>query len=128
MIAGASGADLYARWCDYIDDEQTEDAFSYIVGLAASLQKYKCYPREKGEVLDFRFEDEANEIPFAFIVNKRSLLFYFRKPAIRSGRYSTDRIEVDFDLLERDNSAGEWRIRLCSIADVKRLWRILDLS
>ena len=127
MLAEALGTDLYIHWYEYINDEQTRDAYCYIVGLAASLRKHKCYPRQKGEVRDVRFEGEMEEVPFAFIVNKESLLFYFRLPAVRSGRYSIDKLEVAFDFVNQ-NPAGEWTVRLRSIADVKRLWAILNLS
>jgi len=129
MLTGASDANLYSDWYDHIDNDETRDAYIYLVGLAASLRKYKCHPGKHGDVKDFRFKDAANRRPFDFIVNKGSLLFYFRGPAIESGRYSIKQLEAaDFKPEEEDNSLGEWRVRLGSIADVKRLWPILDLS
>jgi hypothetical protein len=129
MLTGASDAALYSDWYDHIYDDETRDAYSYLVGLAASLRRYKCHPGKHGDVKDFRFKDAANRRPFDFIVNKGSLLFYFRRPAIESGRYSIEQLKAaGFTPEEEDNSLGEWRVRLDSIADVKRLWPILDLS
>jgi hypothetical protein len=126
MLTDSLRAELYYDWHAYIDDENARDAFCYIVGLAATLRSFGCYPKAKGEVKDFRFEDEYNAIRFAFIVNKSWLLFYFRKPAIESGKYSQSDLRNAFETA-RETEAGEWTIRLQSVDDVKRLWRLLAI-
>lgn len=127
MISGAVKAELYAEWLAHIEAEETKDAFGYIIGLAAALTKYTCHPQRKGVVRDFRFVDGRMEIPFAFIPNKAWLLFYFRAPAVRSGAHSFSVLQAAFDSAA-ENTRGEWTVKLRSIPDVKRLWRLLELS
>jgi hypothetical protein len=127
MIAEALNAELYARWLAHIEVDETKDAFSFIVGRAASTTGYACHPQLKGAVRDFRFINEKNEQPFAFIPNKSWLLFYFRQPAVRSGLYSFGELQAAFDSAN-ENGSGEWTVKLRSISDVRRLWGILKLS
>lgn len=125
MLASARNADLYAEWLKYIEAQETRDAFVYLVGLSACLREWACHPERKGEVRDFRFMHGGTEQPFAFIVNKKSLLFYFRAPATRSGRYRFEELQAAFE--ETKQVRDEWTVRLVSIADVQRLWRFLSL-
>ncbi len=88
--------------------------------MSACLGKYNCEIRWKGEVRDFRFFDTGGEQPFSFITNQQWLLFYFRLPAVRSNRYSKERVSELFDSFV-ENSAGEWTVKIRSIADVERI-------
>lgn len=127
MIAGALNTNLYAEWLAHIEAEETKDAFSYIVGLAAGLTGYECHPQLKGVVRDFRFVNGQKEMTFALIPNKTWLLFYFRLPAVRAGRYSFSSLQAAFDSTS-ENPRGEWTVKLRSISDVQRLWRFLELN
>jgi hypothetical protein len=129
MIAGATNAALYAEWLGHIEAEETKDAFTFIVGLAAALMSYTCHPQHKGVVRDFRFFlSETQEMPFAFIPNKSWLLFYFRAPAVRSRAYSPSTLKDAFEDSFVENARGEWTVKLRCVSDVKRLWSILALS
>lgn len=125
MLTDARNAELYAEWVNAISDSQTQGAFHYFVGIAACLPNYKCQIQWKGEVRDFRFHDEGGAQEFSFIVNKNWILFYFRPPAVSSGRYVSKDLKNLFDSFA-ENSAGEWMVRLRSIADVERLIRFLE--
>ena len=78
MLAGSVGDALYREWLSRIESEDARDAFHYLVGRAASLKSFVCHPQQKGVISDFRFiVASCDEMPFAFIPNKRWLLFYF---------------------------------------------------
>jgi len=130
MLKDAKNAELIAKFLDYIETEKTKDAFLYIVGLSAALTDFDCHPQPKGHngpVFDFRFyKKDSSEQPFAFIPNKRWLLFYFRTSAVGSGRYSLMTLRSQFDSVNENNS-GEWTVELRCIYDVRRLWKVLAI-
>ena len=128
MLADAKNGALYGEWLSHIDAEDTRDAFQCLVGRAATLESLTCHPQQKGVVSDFRFMDpSSNEQPFALIPNKRWLLFYFRAPAVRSGRYTFSDLKAAFDSAS-ENARGEWTIKVRSIDDVRRLWSLLEIN
>jgi hypothetical protein len=124
VLAEARNASHYREWVDHITNDETKDALRFLVGLLAEDQRYTCYPQKKGETRDFRLEDEQSELCFSFVTNKSSLLFHFRQPAIRSKQWSRALLEDHFDSLH-ENARGELTVKLRSIADVRRLWRLI---
>lgn len=126
MLADARNSNFYPDWLDYIESEEAKDAFRYLVGLAAGLRNYQCHPGLHGDYRDFRFFDQHAQ-PFAFGIAQRWLLFYFRLPAIRSGRYKFQDLETSFPSAKQVNS-GEWTVKLRNIDDAHRLWKILQLT
>ena len=66
------------------------------------------------------FYDGDGKQPFSFITNQRWLLFYFRKPAIRSKKYSAEKLAKLFDSLNQ-TSAGEWTIKIKNVDDAHRI-------
>ncbi|MBW8458746.1 MAG: hypothetical protein K0M58_09935 [Thiobacillus sp.] len=127
MLADARNSSFYPDWFDYIESEEAKDAFRYLVGLAAGLRNYTCYPGLHGAYRDFRFFDQHEEHPFAFGIAQKWLLFYFRLPAIRSGRYKLQNLEASFPSAKQVNS-GEWTVKLRDIDDVRLLWNILQIT
>ena len=124
MLTDAKNAELYNKWFTAISEPQVRSAFQYLVGVAARLDQYQCHIQWKGEARDFRFHDAGGEQPYSFISNARWLLFYFRRPAVRSARFSGRDLASLFDSCA-ENPAGEWTIRLKSIPDVERLIQFL---
>jgi len=124
VLSEAKNTELLPQWLEHIESEQTKDSFRYLVGLSATITEFRCHAELKGEVRDFRFFNHSNEQCFAFIPNKHWLLFYFRLPAVRSGRYSLQVLQAAFDSAS-ENNRGEWTVRLRSISDVQRLWHIV---
>ena len=123
MLDGTKNAELYAEWHDFITDPDVKDAFLNFLGIAAASTRYKCHVQWKGAVRDFRFHDVASqEQPHSFIANQNWLLFYFRPPAVRSGQFDRAALESDFDSF-RETPAGEWHLRIRSVADLRRLSR-----
>ncbi len=120
MLTDTKNGELYAEWLDFIGAPETSAAFCYLIGIAACSKRYKCHIQWKGEIRDFRFLDVSGEQPYSFITNQRWLLFYFRPPAVRSNIHSRDRLAQTFESFE-ENPAGEWTVKLRTIADVDRL-------
>jgi hypothetical protein len=127
MLADARNADAYPDWLDYIQSEETKDAFRYLVGLAAGLREFQCHPGLHGEYRDFRFFDRHEEQPFAFGIAHNWLLFYFRPPAVRSGRYTFEGLAALFPTANQVQSEV-WTIKLANIEDVRLLWKMLQLT
>ena len=129
MIAGSTNSNLYLEWLDQVEAKGAQDAFIYMVGLAACLKDYVCYPKPHGVVNAFRFMSAANdkEQPFAFIPNNQWLLFYFRLPAVRSHRYSLENLKAIFESTN-ENGTGEWTVKIHNIHDAKLLFDYLDLN
>ena len=119
-IRDAYGCDLYREWCEYIRDEAVKDLYRLLVGWAASVNGYTCHPQRKGVVRDVRFVDASGEQPYAFIVNRNSVLFYFRLPAVKSGRHSLNDLKRKFPSASK-NARGEWRLPLRSVGEAQRL-------
>jgi hypothetical protein len=63
-------------------------------------------------------------VVLSFVVNRSSLLFYFRKPAVQSRQWPKELVGDHFDSMH-ENASGEVTVRLRSIADVRRLWRLI---
>ena len=120
MLSPNQDTQLFLQWSQFIEHDETRAAFHYLVGIGACLENHNCHVRWKGQVRDFRFYDTVGEQPFSFITNKRWLLFYFRPPAVRSQAYSKDELSDLFDSFS-ENTAGEWTIKIRSIADVDRI-------
>jgi len=128
MLTAAKNAELIPEWAAYIESDSTREAFLHLVGLAAGLRNFCCHAQRKGEVRDFRFYRPTTDIqPLALIVNKQSLLFYFRLPAVESSSYSFDELKAQFESAS-ENDRGEWKVRLHSDDDVRRLWRYLNIE
>ena len=121
MLLNAKNATLLSEHFQHIADADTQDAFAYLVGLAASDPRLQCYGEVKGAVRDFRFLDPAGQQVFSFIVNRESLLFYFRSPAVTSGRYALAELRALFQTASVNN-AGEWTVRIQKIAEARELW------
>jgi hypothetical protein len=75
----------------------------------------------KGAIRTFRYYAGAEQ-PFAFIVNRKSLLFYFRKPAVARGVGTVERLTKLFAEVRVPRS-DEITVRIDSIADARQLMR-----
>ena len=128
MLTESKNASKYVELLGRISDEGTKDAFRYILGFAATRKDFDCHPGIHGKIRDFRFFDRKNkEQPFAFIPNKKWLLFYLRPPAVQSGKHSFDDLRAIF-ADARAKQKNHWTVKLCSIDDVIRLTAFLGLS
>ncbi|MNJ40513.1 hypothetical protein D3C77_354100 [compost metagenome] len=129
MITDARYAQRYVDCYSYIEATQVQEAFCALVGVMASVQDYNCMPDAHG-YMDKSigiYSALRNEHIFSFVANQKSLLFYFRLPAVRSKKYSYESLCASFDEV-KVNSIGEWTVRLLSVDDVKCLLELLQLS
>lgn len=128
MITAAKNSELYVDWINFIQVPETRDAFRFLVGIAATSEKYICSIHWSGVTRDFIFERNG-QMPYAFITNRRWLLFYFRAPALNAGVLSRHKLAQDFvDFKDNPNQRTEWTVRLRSVEDVRRLLTHIDLT
>jgi hypothetical protein len=119
-LVGLSG--FYSR----IKSPQAREAFCLLLGYASCLNGYEVKIKPQGELMSVGiYQDHV--CPFAFTVNERWLLFYFRKSAVLSKRYSDAELRRAFDSYKVAQD-DEWTVRLRSVDDVRRLIPILALS
>jgi hypothetical protein len=99
---------------------ELHDTFEYMLAHAATLTSYECGATQKGYLTDFRYYTAA-EHPYAFIINKDSLRFYFRKPAgLRSTAANVDVLKYHFDQVE-ETSSGEIAVQIRTLAEAMAL-------
>lgn len=122
LVADPDGMHLH-ELVTHVQDARSRDALRYLVALAAEDVEHRCFPHRKGAVLDFRFMKDGIQ-PYAVLVNRESLLFYFRRPGIATGRWSKDVLQRHFKDVS-ENERDEIKVRLRDIDDVKRLWALL---
>jgi DGQHR domain-containing protein len=98
-----------------------QEAFDLLVAGAERLSTYQCEAGLHGVIRVFRYHDVASgELPFAFIVNKNSLLFYIRKPGLRRINGGVKQLSTALRNVS-ENASGEITIRVSSSADAERL-------
>lgn len=71
----------YSEYLHYIATEDVRSAFRYLVEAAGHLESFEGRPAPHGHIKRNYHYFEDGLSPFAFTVNRRSLLFYLRKPA-----------------------------------------------
>jgi hypothetical protein len=118
-LAGLSG--FYRR----INSPQAQEAFYFLLGFASCLNGYEVKIKPQGEVMSIGVY-QGDTCPFAFIANNHWLLFYFRKSAVTSKKYTDSVLRSAFDSFKVAQD-DEWTVRLRSVDDVRRLISILAL-
>jgi hypothetical protein len=125
MLIDAKDTELLPQFLADIASVDVKNAFVFLVGAGACNARYRCCASMKGVIRVFRIYEGQDTQPFAFIVNRESLLFYFRAPAVQSGAFSLADLSTSFPVATENNS-GEWTVRVSSLADAMRLWSYLD--
>lgn len=106
MLTGEKDQTIYRKHYEIIQSNEAKKAYNYLIGWATTLKIHECFPSRK----DFRFM-RGNDWDFAFIPNRKWLLFYFRKPCLNSGKFSKTKIIENFPDTKENNS-GELTIRV----------------
>jgi hypothetical protein len=95
-------------------------AYGYLVGYSKALPNLVGLQNLKGQVQEYQYWIGDRQ-PYAFIVNKGSLLFYFRQPDTDLDDNQRARLMERFETAI--NSAGEFTVRLTNIEDASVLMR-----
>ena len=110
---------LIMKHLDSIAVAEVREAYLFLTHHAASLETYDCRPQDKGEVQDFRYYQGAEQ-PFAFIVNQKSLLWYFRAPGLRHPAANVAKLREQFAEV-KDIARGEISVRISNVDEAKRM-------
>jgi len=113
MLDGAKKQNLYREYYEVIQSSETQKAYNYLIGWAASLKSHDCFPSSHGVIKDFRFM-RGNDWDFAFIPNQQWLLFYFRRPCLNAEKFSKPKIMENFPGAT-ENNAGELTVRVSTL-------------
>jgi hypothetical protein len=106
---------------EHLATEEARDIYRYMLGHAACLLDYECYPNKPtgANKRDFRYYKKDKQT-FAFIINTKDLLFYFHTPAMEM--YSFDDIKKIFPHARNDtNNKRQVIIRIKNLAEAKKL-------
>ncbi|MCK5607451.1 hypothetical protein KAR91_36540 [Candidatus Pacearchaeota archaeon] len=96
MLKHLENESRYTTYLEYITEDNVKRAYLYIIGSSACLRDYVCYPSEHGFIeRDFRF-DYNKKWYFSCVINKKSLLFYFRLPCQSNPKYNRESIINNF--------------------------------
>jgi hypothetical protein len=116
---------LHLRNLERIEPVSVRQAYEYLTCAAADLPGFCCFPSPKGYLADFRYYAKG-QWPYAFIINKRSLLFYFRPPSLRFpfSQTETELRELFGDSLERKR--GEFGMHVFDRKDAELLHQVIQ--
>ena len=116
---------LIAEHRAHIAAETAADAYDVLVGAAVASRQFECAPAWHGEIREFRYDDRATkERPFAFIVNRKDLLFYVRKAGqlfVPGGLADLRKRHSEV----KENPSGEWTIRVRDPDEARRVNTLL---
>jgi putative restriction endonuclease len=116
---------LLAEHRQFITGAAAQQAFDILVLAALLLPTYECSPARHGDIRDFRYKDRATgEWPFAFIVNRKDLLFYVRKLGLPHVAGGFAALQERFRKVN-ENAAGEFTIHIASGDEARRLIALL---
>lgn len=115
---------LHSRNLAYIESVAVRQAYKYLTHAAAELPGFFCFPRQKGYLVDFRYYANG-QWPYAFIINKQSLLFYFRSPCFGPPFYQSKNgiRELFPDAAER--ASGEVTVRILDRRDAELVQQVI---
>ena len=109
----------------YISSESAQRAFDMLVLAAMLLPGFDCSPARHGDIRDFRYKDRlSGEWPFAFIVNRKDLLFYVRKQGLAHVAGGIAGLRQRLRKVD-ENAAGEFTVHVASAEEARRLITLL---
>ena len=110
---------LLLRHFDTITVGAVREAYLYLTHHAAALREFKTRPGQHGDVDDFRYE-QGSEWPFAFIVNQKSLLWYFRPAGLRHPAANVATLRTQFAEV-KDTQPGHITVRISTVEDARKI-------
>lgn len=112
MKAGGFDEGLLEEHRRHLYDATAASAFDVLVSGALAAEGIEGYPAWHGDMRVFHYDDlSARERPFAFIVNRRDLLFYVRKAGFSRLGGGFGEFGRHFPWVTQ-NPAGEWTLRI----------------
>lgn len=102
----------------HISSLEVAAIYGYLVGYSKALPSLAGHQNLKGRVLEYQYWIDDRQ-PYAFIVNKGSLLFYIRYPD--EDLDDALRAQLVEQFVTKVNTAGEFTVRLTSIEDASVL-------
>ena len=113
-------ADECATWLTSADARY---AFRYLLEFGAKLRGYKCYLHRHGYLRTYRYETGGDR-PYAFIVNRTSLLFYFRRAGMQNPAANLPKLARHFDDVLANNR-GEIQLRIVNEEQARQLMGLI---
>ena len=121
---------MRSQFADYIEIPETLEAYHHLLKLADD-SRLRCEYQHKnpGNKRACNFWDDDENMPYAFIVNRKWLTFYFRKYALT--RIDRKKLKEDLrgdfgdNFKENPNQGTEYHVKLRCVADVDRLVKYL---
>lgn len=108
----------YQDYREYISSPEVRQAFEFLVESSGSLKGITARPYPHGFMKRNFHYFWGDTSPFAFVVNKRWLLFYIRGPAITKRNYDIDELRKLFEGV-KTTKTGEINFRIFSIRDAE---------
>lgn len=123
MLKPGTDQSLIFEYRDVVADDSAKRAFDVLLEWARSSRRLECFPKKQGYIRSFRyFRGAAWE--FAFIPNAQWVLFYFRKPALKHGKITTNEILRRFPDA-KELKGGDISLR---ISDTERAREVVDYA
>jgi hypothetical protein len=109
-----------AKNIERIESRGAIDAYYHMLGHAACLEDYKCHPNNPAKdnlKRDFQYHIDGKQ-SFAFTINSKHLLFYFRIPYIKKfGKHTV----LDKLTGAKETDRGEVTIRIETVDEAKKV-------
>ena len=105
----------------YVTGPGAAAALDLMIRESSRITGLSFYPAWHGKIREFRYDDIASdEQPFAFIVNRKHLLFYIRRPALGRPMTAASAIRKRFPYAT-ETKQGEWTVRISDRAMAERV-------
>lgn len=123
MTIRSDNGDYRSEFRAFIKVSEVTDAYDRLVDAVCHSTKFECEFGNKGNLRHCLFHDGSGTPPYAFATNQKSLKFWFRSRAIKSGVHSKEKLARDFggQFDDNPNSGNEWTLRILSTSDVDTL-------
>lgn len=96
----------YDEFMEYIHLSDVREAFEYLVKMTRELADYRCAPRPHGYIKRNLWYYKNEDGLFAFTVNRKHLLFYFRSPLRAHPGLNLDALRLEFPDAEEKTTAS----------------------
>lgn len=116
-------SELHAECIAFLESADARSAFEYLMAPENSPSAYERFLRRQGYLHTCRYT-QGKSWPFGFIINRRSLLFYFRKAGLTSSAAMPESLVKEFSEVKR-NARGEIKVRLQTERDAQRVSQLV---